>query len=139
MRHSLSSQPIIYHLWKHPGPQLRPARGSAMSVQCSHAVHWKHNNNSCYLRQRNRHLQVSTATSCRLPVAGGFFLSPCCGGKNRTAGTYHGETWCRPCACAMTTSCAELLCHSKHPRRRGRGFPHCYSQRLPLQETPVRG
>lgn len=83
--------------------------------QCSAVMlfNCKHNNNYYYLRQRNRHLQVSTATSCHLLVA---FLLPCCGGKNRTAGTYHGETWCRPCACGMTTSCAELLCHSKHPR-----------------------
>ena len=145
VRHSLSSQ--INHLSSATVETfiLDPRSGLPVGppFQCSAVMlfNWKHNNNSYYLRQRNRHLQVSTATSCHLPGAGGIFfvLSPCRGGKNRTAGTYHGETWCRPCACGKTTSCAELLCHSKHPRWWGRGFPHCYSQRLPLQETPVRG
>lgn len=90
-------------------------------VQCSHAG-----------RMTGVIKDVTTATSPRLLLASG--VCPHAG----AAGTYHGETWYHPCACAMTTSCAELLCHSIHPLRRGRGFPHCYSQRLLLQETPVK-
>ena len=130
----------------HPGPRVRRLPVGP-PFQCSAVMlfNCKHNNNYYYLRQRNRHLQVSTATCCHLTVAGDFYFffffvaMLCWEKKNRTAGTYHGETWCRPCACGMATSCAELLCHSKHPRWWGRGFPHCYSQRLPLQETPIRG
>lgn len=96
----------------------------------------KHNNNNYYFWRQNicKCPQLFIAI-CQVLVA---LLLPCCGGKNRTAGTYHGETWCRPCACGMTRSCVELLCHSKHPRWWERGFPHCYSQRLPLQKIPVR-
>lgn len=41
--------------------------------QCSAVMlfNCKHNNSYYYFRQKNRHLQVSTATSCHLPVAGG--------------------------------------------------------------------
>ena len=144
VRHSLSSQSIIYHLqlWKRsswtPGMACQWVHHfSAVQSCCSTGsiiitiIIWDRETGTC---------KVSTATfSCRvLPkLLVAFFVAMLVVFKNGTAhGTYHGETWCRLCACGKTTSCAELPCHSKHPR--WRGFPHCYSQWLPLRETPIK-